>query len=62
MTNKYELTNNTRTVDGVVLRQLRATKDFGDVEVGELGGYVESEKNLSQEGLCWVSGDAEVYG
>jgi len=27
-----------------------------------LGGYIESEKNLSQNGDAWVSGDAEVSG
>ena len=29
---------------------------------GELGGYVESEDNLSQEGAAWVLDDARVYG
>ncbi len=30
---------------------------------GELGGWVESEKNLSQvSGNAWVYGDAQVYG
>ena len=30
------------------------------VHVGELGGYVESEDNLSQEGNCWIFGKARV--
>lgn len=29
---------------------------------GELGGYVESEDNLSQEGSAWIFDDARVYG
>lgn len=29
---------------------------------GELGGYVESEDNLSQEGSSWIFDDARVYG
>jgi carbonic anhydrase/acetyltransferase-like protein (isoleucine patch superfamily) len=29
---------------------------------GELGGYIESEKNLSQVGHAWVSGNAWVFG
>jgi len=29
---------------------------------GLIGGYVESESNLSQKGNCWVGGDAKVYG
>jgi carbonic anhydrase/acetyltransferase-like protein (isoleucine patch superfamily) len=28
----------------------------------QLGGYIESENNLSQEGDCWVSRNARVYG
>lgn len=26
-----------------------------------LGGYIEKEKNLSHEGICWVFGNAKVY-
>lgn len=29
---------------------------------GELGGYIESENNLSQFGACWVSQNAKVFG
>ena len=32
------------------------------VRAGDLGGLVESERNLSQEGDAWVSGKALVYG
>ena len=28
----------------------------------DLGGYIESEWNLSQEGDCWIGGDATVHG
>ncbi len=37
---------------------------FGVVVVkkGEKGGYVQSEKNLSQSGTCWIYDDAKVYG
>lgn len=28
---------------------------------GEIGGWIESEANLSHEGDCWVSDDAKVY-
>ena len=31
-----------------------------DVKAGDLGGFVESEANLSQCGEAWVSGDAKV--
>ena len=36
-------------------------KDFGDVNKGDLGGYIEKEDNLSQNGNCWVYGNACVY-
>ena len=44
------------------LYRIEATKDikkFG-VKVGDLGGYIEKEENLS--GDAWVSGDARVSG
>ena len=65
MSNKYELTNETKTLAcGTVLHRIRALRDiprFG-VKAGKLGGFVEEENNLSQDGDAWVSGDAEVYG
>lgn len=30
------------------------------VNKGDIGGYIESEDNLSQEGNCWVEGDSFV--
>ena len=44
------------------LYRIEATKEitkFG-VKVGDLGGYIEKENNLT--GDAWVSGDAEVHG
>lgn len=41
---------------------IQAVRDFGDVSAGDLGGYVESEHNLSHHGDCWVYGSAAVYG
>ena len=62
---KYELTNETKTLaGGTILHRIRALRDiprFG-VKAGELGGFVEGENNLSQDGDAWVSGDAEVSG
>ena len=65
MSKKYELTNESieLTKDDeskVTLYRIKALKDFCDVKEGELGGWVESEDNLSQEGTCWVYEDAEV--
>lgn len=59
---KYELTGQKIRHAGRVLYRIRAVRAFGDVSAGELGGYVESERNLSHDGLAWVSGDARVYG
>jgi hypothetical protein len=58
---KYELTT-TIEVDNVTLYQIQALKDFGDIKVGDVGGWIETESNLSQDGNAWVSGDASVYG
>ena len=52
---KYEFTGETRQHGGVTLRQIRRISD------GEIGGWIESEKNLSHEGDAWVSGNAKVY-
>lgn len=59
---KYELTDETIDVSGTTLHRIKALKDFGNVKKGELGGYVESEYNLSQIGNCLVYGNARVYG
>jgi hypothetical protein len=59
---KYKLTKNTKKYFGRTLYQIEATKDFGNVEKGDLGGYIEKEDNLSQEGNCWVYGNARVSG
>ena len=61
-TKKYEMTEETIEVNGRTLHRIKALKDFGDVKKGELGGYIESEKNLNENGNAWVYGDARVYG
>lgn len=58
---KYELTNETIEFEGVTLHRIKALRDFGDIKAGDLGGYVESEKNLDIEGNCWISDNAKVY-
>ncbi len=60
--NKYELTNNTIVFNGEVLHQIKALVDFGSVHQGYLGGFIEKESNLSQEGNAWVSDNARVSG
>ena len=46
---------------GKTLYRIRALKDFSNVKTGDLGGYVESYNNLSQEGNCWIYDDAMVF-
>ena len=39
-----------------------ARRAFSDVAAGDVGGYVESERNLAHTGDAWVYGNAQVYG
>lgn len=64
---KYELTDEFITIGETKLYRIRALKAFGAekngrVRAGELGGYVEKEENLAQDGEAWVFGTAKVYG
>ena len=60
---KYELlVEDTITFFGVQLFRIKALISFSGIEKGEVGGYIASEKNLSQSGDAWVYGDARVYG
>ena len=45
---------------GYTLYRIRALRDFGDVKVGDLGGYIQHYGNLSHTGNSWVGGDAKV--
>ena len=65
---KYELTEETKVIDGKTLFRIRALRSFGDIKAGDLGGFIENERNLSHGGNAWVGdnaqvgGNAEVYG
>ena len=59
---KYELVPETVTkFYSKSMYRIRALKDFSDVKKGNLGGYVESEENLSQTGNCWIY-DGSIVG
>ena len=60
MEKKYTITNITHP-DNPKLRRIKALRDFGDVKAGDLGGWIESERNLSHDRDCWVSHNAKVY-
>lgn len=36
--------------------------DFRLIEEGTLGGWIQSEDNLSHDGFAWVDGNAQVFG
>ena len=59
---KFELTSEFVTFLGKKLFRIKALISFGNVEEGELGGYVEKEENLSNDGNAWVYGNARVSG
>ena len=57
---KYELIKEGKaTFMGRVIYRIRALKDFGDVKAGDVGGWVCSYNNLSQEGECWIYDEAK---
>ena len=65
MNNKYEFVagDEKQLSMGQTLKRIRAIVNISTfVVIGDLGGYIESEHNLSQDGNAWVSGDARVYG
>lgn len=60
---KFELTAEFVTnVFGKKLFRIKALVAFGNVEKGELGGFIEKEDNLSHDGDAWVFGNARVSG
>lgn len=65
MPKKYQLTDEASFIDGntLVYRiQARVELPSMGVRAGDLGGFVESEENLSHEGDCWIADDARVLG
>ena len=59
---KYEFTGETKVWLGRTLHRIKAVISFGNVGVGDLGGWIEKESNLDHFGNAWVSGDARVFG
>ena len=59
---KYNLTTNTKVVNYITLYQIEALIDIPSIGVnkGDLGGWIEKESNLSQEGNSWVCENAVV--
>ena len=62
MEKKYRLTDETVMFGDRILHRIEALRDFNDVKIGDKGGFVGSEANLSHESYCWVYNDAKVFG
>lgn len=62
MDKKYEILMDTeKVVDGHVLHRIGALRDFGLVRKGDIGGWIQSEDNLSHTGDCFIFAEACVY-
>lgn len=62
MNKKFELLLNSKIeYKEKTLYRIKALRDFGYVFEGEVGGYVQSEDNLSHNGDCWVFDNAKVF-
>lgn len=62
MEKKYEILKDTKErFLGREVYRIRALKNFSDVKKGDIGGFVGSEKNLSQQGDCWIYDKAVAY-
>ena len=63
---KYEFTGETKEISlygrTVTLYRIKAVIEFGLIKVGEVGGWIEKESNLSHDNKSWVWGNAKVYG
>lgn len=59
---KYEITDEKMKIDNVIVHRIRALRDFAGVKQGDLGGFIESENNLTHNGNAWVMNEARVFG
>lgn len=61
---KYKLLETDVTRRGIKLFRIVALKDIPSIGIvkGARGGLIESERNLSQQGDCWIDYPARVYG
>ncbi len=55
-TKRYEFTGEKKTVDGILLKQIRRLDD------GAVGGWINNQKCLPQHGSGWVFPNGVMYG
>ncbi len=46
----------------LVLKQVRAVINFGNVQAGSLGGFIESSNNLPHDDDSWIGPETALYG
>lgn len=60
---KYGLTEETKSFYGHILHRIIALHDISfSVKKGDLGGFIESQENLSVSGKSWIYDESIVYG
>ena len=63
MNTKYKVRKDiSKTFRGKTIYRIEALKDFADVKIGDLGGWVERELNLSDKGNCWIYDNSIIGG
>lgn len=60
--NKFTLTDQVKFEMGRKLHRIQAVNNFGFVQRGTLGGFVESAQNLSEHGASWVGEEGVAFG
>ena len=60
MEKHFKLTEETIEWQGHTLHRIEATRDSYWAKAGDLGGFVENERNLRDD--AWVADDAKVWG
>ena len=61
---KFKLSSDFIEIDNIKLYRIQALVDINkiDIKIGDLGGYIEKESNLSHSDDAWVFDNARVYG
>lgn len=48
-------------IDGHKLYRIESLRNFDDVKIGDKGGFIESEMNLSHSGFCWIYDETVAF-
>ena len=57
---KFELTGESIEVFGIKLFRVKAFVSFGDVKIGDMGGWVSKEAKIDED--VWIGGEVRVFG